>query len=88
MSKEKVYHLPVIIGVPTEQKVEDGKVKDLIGWEHDKDPSPIGPGILDVLEGPTRIGSPMFHKSWLEEGPEVKIIYELALLRKLKLGKS
>ena len=29
-------------------KVKDGKVKELIGWENDKDPSPIGQGIVDV----------------------------------------
>ena len=40
-----------------------------MGWEHDKDPSPIGPGILDVQHGPTRIDAPMFRKSWLESGP-------------------
>jgi biotin/methionine sulfoxide reductase len=50
-------------------KVKDGKVSELIGWEHDKDPSPIGPGILDVQHGPTRIDSPMVRKSWLENGP-------------------
>ena len=83
MSKEKGLPLTSNHWGTYRAKVEDGKVKDLIGWEHDKDPSPIGPGILDVLEGPTRIGSPMFRKSWLEEGPEVKIIYEeLTLLLK------
>ena len=50
-------------------KVKDGKVSELVGWEHDKDPSPIGPGILDVQHGPTRIDSPMVRKSWLENGP-------------------
>ena len=41
-------------------------------WEHDKDPSPIGPGILDVQDGPTRIDAPMVRKSWLESGPGSK----------------
>ena len=72
MSKEKGLPLTSNHWGTYRAKVEDGKVKDLIGWEHDKDPSPIGPGILDVLEGPTRIGSPMFRKSWLEEGPGSK----------------
>ena len=72
MSKEKDLPLTSNHWGTYRAKVEDGKVKDLIGWEHDKDPSPIGPGILDVLEGPTRIGSPMFRKSWLEEGPGSK----------------
>ena len=44
-------------------KVKDGKVKELLGWEHDKDPSPIAQGILDVLDGPTRIDAPMVRKS-------------------------
>ena len=50
-------------------KVKDGKVEELLGWEHDKDPSPIAQGILDVLDGPTRIDAPMIRKSWLEGGP-------------------
>ena len=53
-------------------KVENGKVSELVGWEHDKDPSPIGPGILDVQHGPTRIDAPMIRKSWLENGPGSK----------------
>jgi len=47
----------------------DGKVKALHGFEQDADPSPIGPGIIDVLDGPTRIKAPMVRKSWLDEGP-------------------
>jgi len=50
-------------------KVKDGKIEELLGWEHDKDPSPIAQGILDVLDGPTRIDAPMVRKSWLEGGP-------------------
>tara|TARA_B100001093_G_scaffold467520_1_gene486801 strand:- start:2294 stop:4612 length:2319 start_codon:yes stop_codon:yes gene_type:complete len=50
-------------------KVENGKVSELVGWEHDKDPSPIGLGILDIQHGPTRINAPMVRKSWLENGP-------------------
>ena len=30
----------------------DGRVSALRGFDHDPDPSPIGPGIVDVLEGP------------------------------------
>ena len=29
-------------------KVKDGKVEELIGWENDNDPSPIGSGIVDL----------------------------------------
>ena len=50
-------------------KVKNGKVEELVGWEHDKDPSPIAQGIIDVLDGPTRIDKPMVRKSWLERGP-------------------
>ncbi len=50
-------------------KVKNGKIEELLGWEHDKDPSPIAQGILDVLDGPTRIDAPMVRKSWLEGGP-------------------
>ena len=50
-------------------KVSNGRVQELIGFEHDTDPSPIGGGILDVQHGPTRIDAPMVRKSWLEGGP-------------------
>ena len=49
--------------------VANGRVVDLRGFEQDPDPSPIGRGIVDVLEGPTRIMAPMVRKSWLEGGP-------------------
>ena len=49
--------------------VENGRVTNLRGFEHDPDPSPIGPGIVDVLDGPIRITAPMVRKSWLEGGP-------------------
>ena len=49
--------------------VENGRVTNLRGFEQDPDPSPIGPGIVDVLDGPTRITAPMVRKSWLEGGP-------------------
>ncbi len=48
---------------------ENGKVTALHAFEQDPDPSPIGHGILDVLDGPTRISAPMVRKSWLEGGP-------------------
>jgi len=49
--------------------VENGRVTNLRGFEHDPDPSPIGQGIVDVLDGPTRITAPMVRKSWLDNGP-------------------
>ena len=47
-------------------KVEDDRVSGLIPFEHDEDPSPIGHGITDVIDGPTRITAPMIRKSWLK----------------------
>lgn len=46
-----------------------GRVKALHPFSEDPDPSRIGPGILDVLDGPTRIDGPMVRKGWLENGP-------------------
>ena len=50
-------------------ELDGDRVAALRGFEHDPDPSPIGPGIVDVLEGPTRITAPMVRESWLEGGP-------------------
>src|SRR6056297_604681 len=50
-------------------RVGNGRVQELLAFEHDKDPSPIGPGILDVQHGASRIDAPMVRKSWLEGGP-------------------
>ena len=47
----------------------NGRVQDLLAFEHDADPSPIGPGILDVQDGPMRLDAPMVRKSWLDDGP-------------------
>lgn len=52
-----------------EVEVAGNRVTGLRGFDQDSDPSPIGPGIVDVLEGPTRIVMPMVRKSWLEGGP-------------------
>ena len=50
-------------------ETEDGKVKAFHDFPLDPAPSPIGHGIVDVLDGPTRITAPMVRKSWLEGGP-------------------
>ena len=50
-------------------ETRDGRPTALRPFEHDPDPSPIGPGILDVLDGPLRIRAPMVRASWLENGP-------------------
>lgn len=49
--------------------VDKGRVTGLRAFHHDDDPSLIGHGITDVLDGPTRITAPMVRKSWLEGGP-------------------
>ena len=49
--------------------VAEGRVTALHPFEEDPDPSPIAQGILDVMDGPTRITSPMVRTSWLEGGP-------------------
>ncbi|TDE34915.1 molybdopterin guanine dinucleotide-containing S/N-oxide reductase [Antarcticimicrobium sediminis] len=49
--------------------VSDGRVTNLRTFEHDPDPSPIGHGIVNVMDGPLRITSPAVRKSWLEHGP-------------------
>ena len=50
-------------------RVGNGRVQELLAFEEDKDPSPIGHGIIDVQHGPTRIDAPMVRKSWLHGGP-------------------
>ena len=52
-----------------EVKVSNGRVTSLNAFSEDKDSSPIGPGIVDVMDGPSRIMAPMVRKSWLENGP-------------------
>ena len=50
MTKEKGLPLTSSHWGTYRAKVKNGKVEELIGWEFDKDPSPIGPGILDVQD--------------------------------------
>ncbi|MXZ81498.1 MAG: molybdopterin-dependent oxidoreductase [Gammaproteobacteria bacterium] len=50
-------------------ETRDGRVEALHGFEQDPDVSPIGTGIIDVLDGPTRIRTPAVRKSWLDLGP-------------------
>lgn len=52
--------------------VREGKVTALHPFDADPDPSPIGAGIVDVLDHPTRITQPMIRESWLSEGPGSK----------------
>ena len=50
-------------------KTGNGKVTALLPFGDDSQPSEIGQGILDVLDGETRITQPMVRQSWLEGGP-------------------
>ena len=50
-------------------RVSNGRVQEMLPFEHDPDPSPIGPGIIDVQDGPTRVAAPMIRQSWLDGGP-------------------
>jgi len=50
-------------------ETENGRVKALHGFEQDNDVSPIGQGIIDVLDAPSRIKTPAIRQSWLESGP-------------------
>ncbi|MBU2983670.1 molybdopterin-dependent oxidoreductase [Lentibacter algarum] len=67
-------------------EVKDGVLSKLRPFGEDTDPSPIGSGIVDVLDGPTRITSPMVRKGWLEgrrktgrgDEPFVKVSWEQA----------
>ena len=52
--------------------IKNGKLVALNDFETDRDPSPIGQGLIDVLEGPTRVAHPSVRKSWLEHGPGSK----------------
>ena len=50
-------------------EARNGEVVALHPFEEDPNPSPIGQGYIDVLNGPDRITAPMVRKSWLERGP-------------------
>ncbi len=50
-------------------KTSGGRVTGLEDFSEDPSPSPIGHGIVDVLDGPTRIDAPMVRKGWLDNGP-------------------
>ena len=50
-------------------QVADGRVASLAPFAEDRDPSPIGPSIVDLLDHPTRIRRPAVRKGWLDQGP-------------------
>ena len=43
-----------------------GKLKEMIPFEQDQDPSAIGQGIVGVIDDTTRITQPMVRQGWLE----------------------
>jgi biotin/methionine sulfoxide reductase len=45
------------------------RVTALHPFEDDNDASPIGQGIVDTLDAPSRIKAPMVRESWLRHGP-------------------
>lgn len=45
---------------------ESGHLKDMVPFDRDGDPSPIGKGIIDVIDDPLRITRPMVRRGWLE----------------------
>lgn len=49
-------------------EVQDGRLTALHPFEMDPEPSAIGQGILDLVDGPLRIRTPMVRKAWLENG--------------------
>ncbi len=53
-------------------EVSDDKVVSLNNFKEDTDPSSIGQGIIDVIDGPTRIKAPMVRESWLNEDPKTR----------------
>lgn len=52
-------------------ETHEGKLVRLHPFEEDVDPSPIGQGIVDALDAPSRITAPMVRKGWLENGPRL-----------------
>jgi len=50
-------------------RVRDGKLVGMDHFEEDPDPSPIGDGIVDAINAPSRITAPAVRESWLEHGP-------------------
>lgn len=51
-------------------EVRDGKLEGVRDYSGDPDPALIGPGIVDMVDHPTRISQPMVRKSYLENGPD------------------
>ena len=50
-------------------ETEGDRVTALHPFAQDADPSPIGAGMVGLLEAPSRITAPMVRQSWLDQGP-------------------
>ena len=50
-------------------ETRDGRLTGVQDYSDDPDPAVIGPGIVDMVDHPTRIAQPMVRKSYLESGP-------------------
>ena len=49
-------------------EVRDGKLEGVRDYSDDPDPAVIGPGIIDMVDHPTRISQPVVRKTFLEQG--------------------
>ena len=50
-------------------EVCDGELTGMKPFEEDPDPSPIGNGMVDAINSPSRITAPAVRESWLRDGP-------------------
>ncbi|MEM7744318.1 MAG: molybdopterin-dependent oxidoreductase [Pseudomonadota bacterium] len=50
-------------------EVTNGRVTGIRDYSDDPDPAVIGPGIVDMIDHPTRISQPMVRESYLKDGP-------------------
>jgi biotin/methionine sulfoxide reductase len=51
-------------------EVADGKLVGVRDYAGDPDPAVIGPGIVDMVDHPTRVGKPMIRKGYLTRGKD------------------
>ena len=49
-------------------EVQGGRLVGVRDYAHDPDPAVIGPGIVDMVDHPTRIARPVIRKSYLAKG--------------------
>ena len=51
-------------------ETRDGRVTGVRDYSEDPDPAIIGPGIVDMIDHPTRIRQPVVRESYLRDGPD------------------